>query len=66
MKPVAHPLLVRVRGLRGFLAASLRELLRVEAHDGAFVSQRICPSCLSETSCMACAERGQGSSESKR
>jgi hypothetical protein len=34
MDTVLHPLLVRVRSLRAFIAASLRKMLRMEAHDG--------------------------------
>jgi hypothetical protein len=61
MDPFLHPLLVRVRGLRAFIAASLRKLLRMEAHDGDFASQRICPFCglitpRYETCCMECGE----------
>jgi len=61
MNPLLHPLLVRVRSLRGFITASLRKLLRMEAHDGDFASQRICPFCglitpRYETSCMECGE----------
>jgi len=45
MAPVRHPLLVRVRSLRGFLAASVRKLLGMDPHDGDFALQRMCPSC---------------------
>src|SRR5579862_1275454 len=34
MDTVLHPLLVRVRSLRAFMAASLRKMLGMEAHDG--------------------------------
>jgi len=40
-----HPFLASLRNLRAFLAASLRKHLKMEAHDGDFASQRICPSC---------------------
>ena len=59
MERVLHPFLVRVRSLRGFLAASLRKLLRMEPHDGDFASQRMCPFCglitpRYETCCLEC------------
>ena len=59
MNPVSHPLLVRIRTLRGFITASLRKFLRIEAHDGDFTSQRICPFCglitpRYEACCMEC------------
>ena len=38
-----HPLLVRVSSLHAFIAASLRKMLRMEAHDSDFASQRVCP-----------------------
>ncbi len=61
MNPVLHPLLVRVRSWRGFMTASLRKFLRMEAHDGDFALQRICPFCglitpRYETCCMECGE----------
>jgi hypothetical protein len=40
-----HPFLAGLRGLRAFLAASLRRLLNMEARDGDFASQRMCPFC---------------------
>ena len=59
MDPFLHPLRVRVRSLRGFIAASLRNFLGMEAHDGDFASQRMCPFCglitpRYETCCMEC------------
>ena len=45
MDTVIHPLLVRVRSLRAFMAASLRKMLRMEAQDGDFASARVCPFC---------------------
>ena len=59
MNTVLHPLLVRVRSLRAFIAASLRKMLRMEAHDGDFASQRVCPFCglitpRYETCCLEC------------
>jgi hypothetical protein len=45
MDTVMHPLLVRVRSLRAFIAASLRKMLGMEPHDGDFASQRVCPFC---------------------
>jgi hypothetical protein len=41
----SHSFLARVRSLRAFLAASLRKSLKMEAHDGDFASQRMCPFC---------------------
>jgi hypothetical protein len=54
-----HPFFANLRGLRAFLAASLRKFLRMEAHDGDFASQRMCPFCglitpRHETSCLEC------------
>jgi predicted amidophosphoribosyltransferase len=45
MYTVPRPLIVRVRSLRAFIAASLRKMLRMERHDGDFASQRVCPFC---------------------
>jgi hypothetical protein len=45
MNIVSHPLLVCVRSLRAFIAASLRKMLGMQAHDGDFASQRVCPFC---------------------
>jgi hypothetical protein len=52
-------LLARVRSLRAFITASLRKMLRMEAHDGDFASQRVCPFCglitpRFETCCLEC------------
>lgn len=59
MDTVSHPLLVRVRSLRAFIAASMRKILGIEAHDGDFASQRVCPFCglitpRFETCCLEC------------
>src|SRR5260370_34125417 len=59
MDTVLHPLLVRVRSLRAFIPASLRKMLRIEAHNGDFASQRVCPFCglitpRYETCCLEC------------
>jgi hypothetical protein len=59
MDIVMRPLLARVRSLRAFIAASLRKMLGMEAHDGDFASQRVCPSCglitpRYETCCLEC------------
>ena len=59
MDTVTHALLIRVRSLRAFIAASLRKMLRMEAHDGDFASQRVCPFCglitpRYETCCLEC------------
>ena len=59
MDTVLHSLVVRARSLCAFIAASLRKMLGVEAHDGDFASQRVCPFCglitpRSETSCLEC------------
>ena len=59
MDTVMHPLLVRFRSLRALIAASLRKMLRMEAHDGDFASQRMCPFCglitqRFETCCLEC------------
>ena len=59
METVLHPLLVRVRYLRAFVAASMRKMLRMEPHDGDFASQRVCPFCRLitpryETCCLEC------------
>src|ERR1700741_4676754 len=61
MDTVLHPLLVRVRSLRAFIAASLRKMLGMEAHDGDFASQRMCPFCglitpRYETCCLECGQ----------
>ncbi len=54
-----RPLFVRVRRLRAFTAASLRKMLRMEANDGDFALQRMCPFCglitpRYETCCLEC------------
>ena len=59
MTAISHPFLARIRSLRAFLAASLRQMLRMEAHDGDFASQRVCPFCglitpRYETCCLEC------------
>jgi hypothetical protein len=59
MDTVLHPLLVRVRSLRAFIAASLRKTLRMEPNDGDFATQRVCPFCglitpRYETCCLEC------------
>ena len=59
MDTVLHPLVVRARSLRAFIAASLRKMLGMEAHDGDFASQRVCPLCglitpRYETCCLEC------------
>ena len=53
------PLLVRVRRFRAFTAALLRKTLGMEAHNGDFASQRVCPFCglitpRFETCCLEC------------
>src|ERR1700687_270423 len=45
MTAISHPFLARVRGLRAFVAASLRRFLKMEPHDGDFASHRMCPFC---------------------
>ena len=59
MDTVLHPFLVRVRSLCAFIAASMRKMLGIEAHDGDFASQRVCPFCglitpRYETCCLEC------------
>ena len=59
MTSISHRFLVRVRSLSAFLAASLRKYLGMEAHDGDFASQRVCPFCglitpRYETCCLEC------------
>jgi len=59
MDTVSHPIVVRVRSLRAFISASLRKILGMEAHDGDFASQRVCPFCglitpRYETCCLEC------------
>jgi len=59
MERVLHPFLVRVRSLRGLLAASLRKMLGTEPHNGDFALQRMCPFCglitpRYETCCLEC------------
>ena len=59
MTAISHQFLVRVRSLGAFLAASLRKYLGMEAHDGDFASQRVCPFCglitpRYETCCLEC------------
>jgi hypothetical protein len=59
MDIVLHSILVRVRSLRAFIAASLRKMLGMDARDGDFASQRVCPSCglitpRYETCCLEC------------
>ena len=59
MNPLLHPFLVGVRSLCAFIAAWLRKLLGMEAHDGDFASQRMCPFCglitpRHETCCLEC------------
>ncbi len=45
MAYASHPFLAQVRSFRAHLAASLRKFLKMEAHDGDFASQRVCPFC---------------------
>lgn len=45
MPSFPQAVLGRIRSLRAFVAASLRKLLGVTAHDGDFASQRMCPFC---------------------
>jgi len=59
MDTVLRALVVRARSLRAFIAASLRQMLRMERHDGDFASQRVCPFCARitpryETCCLEC------------
>lgn len=54
-----HPFLASLRSLRAFMTASLRKFLKMEAHDGDFTSQRMCPFCglitpRYETCCLEC------------
>jgi hypothetical protein len=54
-----HPVVAGIRSQCALLAASLRNLLKVERHDGDFASQRICPFCSlitprHESSCLEC------------
>ena len=54
-----HPFLASLRTFRAFLAASLRKRLKMEAHDGDFASQRMCPFCglitpRHESCCLEC------------
>lgn len=41
----SHSSLAQVRGLRAYLAASLRKFFKMEPRDGDFASQRVCPFC---------------------
>lgn len=59
MNSLLHPLLVRVRTVRAFIAASTRKMFRMEPHDGDFASQQVCPFCgvitpRFETRCLEC------------
>jgi len=59
MDTVLHRIVVRVRSLRAFIGASLRKSIGMEAHDGDFASQRMCPFCglitpRHETCCLEC------------
>jgi hypothetical protein len=45
MNSISHPFLPRVRGLRAFLAASIRKFLKMEPRVGDFAPQRMCPFC---------------------
>ena len=59
MDTLFHPLVVRIRSLRAFIPALLRKILGMEAHDGDFASQRVCPLCglitpRYETCCLEC------------
>ncbi len=45
MLSISRPFLAQVRSLRAYVAASLRKFLGMEAHDGDFASQRVCPFC---------------------
>jgi hypothetical protein len=59
METLLHPILVRARRLRAFTAALLRKTLGMEAHNGDFASQRMCPFCglitpRFETCCLEC------------
>lgn len=61
MDTTLHPLFVRVRCLLAFIAASLRKMFGMEAHDGDFASQRVCPFCglitpRFEAHCLECGE----------
>ena len=54
-----HPFLAGLRSLLALFAASLRKLLKIEARDGDFASQRMCPFCglvtpRHETCCLEC------------
>ena len=62
MKPVLHPLLVRLRSLAAFLPAMVRQLSGMAPHDGDFALQRMCPFCglitpRYETCCLECGRR---------
>jgi hypothetical protein len=62
MKRALHVFLIRVRSVRAFLAALVRQLLGMKRHDGDFASQRVCPFCglitpRYETCCLECGER---------
>jgi len=59
MDSVLHRIIVGVRSLRAFIAASLRKSIGMEAHVGDFASQRMCPFCglitpRYETRCLEC------------
>ena len=59
MDTLSHPLLIRVRRLRALAAALLRKTLGMEAQNGDFASQRVCPFCglitpRFETCCLEC------------
>ena len=59
MDTVLHPFIVRACSLRALIAASVRKMLGMEAHDGDFASQRVCPFCglitpRYETCCLEC------------
>ena len=62
MNTLLHPLVVRVRTLRAFIAASTRKAFRMEPRDGDFASQQMCPFCglitpRFETRCLECGKR---------
>jgi hypothetical protein len=59
MNSILHPIVIRIRMMRTYSAASLRKWLRMNPNDGDFTSQRMCPSCglitsRYETSCLEC------------
>ena len=45
MNDILHSVIIRVRMMRAYLAASLRKWVRMNPNNGDFTSQRMCPFC---------------------